>query len=69
MINQYDNVRAHGTCPRCHGRKDKGLVLCWPCHHKEKGRNDGAYHPRTERAIASWDFQLGLRGMITNDHR
>lgn len=44
-------VREMHTCPVCLGPKGKHLLLCWPCHHKEKLENDGCYSEKAERAI------------------
>ena len=52
---QPDNprVRADNTCPLCLGVKDKGLILCWPCHHSEKRANGGSYSAFAERRISA----------------
>ena len=42
-MNQYPFVRADSLCVWCGEKKDKGLLLCWPCHHTQKDRNDGDY--------------------------
>ena len=51
-------VRADYTCPLCLGPKDRGLVLCWPCHRSEKRANDGCYSAFAERRIAARDDYL-----------
>lgn len=58
MSNQHDHVRAHHTCVRCEGPKDRGLLLCWPCHHAEKHHNDGSYSREVEDKIAALEARL-----------
>ena len=41
MMLDHPVCRAAVTCPVCHEPKDKGLVMCWPCHRANK-RN--AFH-------------------------
>ena len=43
---QYNRVRALLFCPRCHGGKDAGLLLCWPCHQRQKRAYGGDYSKR-----------------------
>jgi hypothetical protein len=50
-MNQYPNIRNSVTCPNCQESKSIGLVLCWPCHHKQKHRNDGCYSKRVESKL------------------
>ena len=52
-MNNESRVRADNTCPLCLGVKDKGLVLCWPCHRREKAANDGCYSAFAERRVAA----------------
>lgn len=51
-------VRRLHTCPLCEGSKDSGLILCWPCHRKQKMQNHGAYSPETEARIARLERYL-----------
>lgn len=44
--NDYDKVRRLRTC-LCGDAKDEGLILCWPCHRREKRFNDGGYSAET----------------------
>lgn len=39
----YPSVRRACFCPRCHGDKEMGLVLCWPCFNDEREQNDGGF--------------------------
>ena len=52
------HVRQDSTCPLCLGIKDCGLVLCWPCHRKEKAANHGCYSDFAERRIAATEKLL-----------
>ena len=52
------HVRQDSTCPLCLGIKDQGLVLCWPCHRKEKAANHGCYSDFAERRIAATEKLL-----------
>jgi hypothetical protein len=54
-MNQRIHVRKLRVCPLCNKPKDTGLVLCWPCHNKEKEENDGCYSARTERILDTLD--------------
>lgn len=54
----HPKVRAYSRCVCCGGLKDAGLVLCWPCHHKQKARNDGDYSAYTKRAIDNLEAEL-----------
>jgi hypothetical protein len=49
--NQFDRVRATTICVGCNGHKDVGLVLCWPCHRKQKAANDGGYSKAIEAKL------------------
>lgn len=54
----FDRIRALPTCPNCREKKSAGLILCWPCHHSHKARNDGCYSPRLERKLAAMEQAL-----------
>ncbi len=34
------------------------LLLCWPCHHREKYTDDGLYTPEIENRLAKADRAL-----------
>jgi hypothetical protein len=36
----YPHIRASTACPLCQGRKEVGLVVCWPCY-RAWGLRDG----------------------------
>jgi hypothetical protein len=56
---QYEtHVRADSTCPVCHGRKDHGLLVCWPCHRELKRQHHGGYGDKAEQAIAARESYL-----------
>jgi hypothetical protein len=57
-MNQYPHVRAQFTCVCCGGGKDRELLLCWPCHHKQKRQNEGGYSHRIESLLASLETRL-----------
>ena len=57
-MTEFPRVRAQYTCVCCGGPKDRELILCWPCHHKEKRMNDGSYSAAVEQALR--DFELVL---------
>ena len=57
-MNDESYVRSDYTCPLCLGPKDRGLVLCWPCHRSEKEANGGGYSAFAERRIAATDKLL-----------
>ena len=59
---QHDFVRKHKVCVCCGKPKAEGLLLCWPCHHKEKQRCDGDYSQLVKNAIAIADAEL--RGSV-----
>ena len=48
-------VRDDATCPLCLGVKDRGLVVCWPCHYSEKQANHGCYSAFAERRISAYE--------------
>lgn len=52
------HVRNDTICPLCRKRKDTGLVLCWPCHHKEKVENFDCYSQTTETIIEAREYLL-----------
>ncbi len=59
MSEQYDKVRQLvSECPLCNRPKLKGLLLCWPCHQKQKERNDGDYSKATWAKIAALEASL-----------
>lgn len=45
------HIRECLTCPNCLGSKDRGLIVCWPCHGLQKAHNDGGYSARLERRL------------------
>jgi hypothetical protein len=57
---QTDNplVRDGYTCPSCLGPKNRGLLICWPCHHDQKQHNDGKYDQLTEAMISAYEIHL-----------
>lgn len=54
-------VRADGLCPHCGEAKTQGLLLCWPCHHKQKEHYDGDYGKLAKRQIAAREAFLEKR--------
>lgn len=58
----HPQVRNWTLCPLCRDQKDIGLVVCWPCHRKEKRRNHGAYSDAAETIIESLERFLGEQG-------
>ncbi len=34
-------IRAQTVCSLCKGKKDTGLVICWPCYRRHDMRNGG----------------------------
>ena len=36
----YPHVRSSIVCPLCHGHKEAGLLVCWPCY-RAWGLRDG----------------------------
>lgn len=59
-MEQYNRIRALAVCPNCREAKDAGLILCWPCHHTQKNRNDGSYSKRLEAKLAAMEYGLSL---------
>lgn len=57
-VNQYPLIRQWFTCANCQGAKDKGLLLCWQCHHNQKMANDGTYSAKVERELANLERLL-----------
>lgn len=53
--NQYPHVRALPICLACGGKKDRGLLVCWPCNNEFKILNDVGYGPQMDRIIAKAD--------------
>jgi hypothetical protein len=47
----HPNVRHMLACPKCSQPKDRGLLLCWPCHRTEKRNNEGGYSEATMRLL------------------
>ena len=45
---QHSKVREEQTCIVCGGEKSKGLLICWPCHRRQKADHDGGYDPRLD---------------------
>ena len=58
LLDQRHHVRALPTCPNCGRPKDKGLLVCWPCHREQKRRNDGGYSLRLTRKLDSIEKTL-----------
>jgi hypothetical protein len=40
-MSNYPNMRALPICIVCRKPKDKGLVICWTCHKRQKRLNAG----------------------------
>jgi hypothetical protein len=38
----YPHVRSSTACPLCQGRKEVGLVVCWPCYRARCLRDGNA---------------------------
>ncbi len=57
-MNDHPHVRACFVCVACGGSKDCELLLCWPCHHKQKSRNDGMYSNRVERDLDKLENEI-----------
>jgi hypothetical protein len=51
----YPHVRSSTACPLCRGRKEAGLVACWPCY-RTSGLRDG--NARTESIIERAEAEL-----------
>lgn len=51
-MNQLVLVRGLPHCPACGLPKDKGLLVCWPCHGRLKSRHNGDYGKRMETKLA-----------------
>lgn len=68
--SQHEKVRAQHTCVGCNGPKATGLLLCWPCHRKQKRLNAGQlydYSPEIEAKLdklEEWLVQTGTRGKV-----
>ena len=46
-----ENVRASNYCPLCNGRKEVGLVACWPCYRSYNLRQGNPWaEEKIERA-------------------
>lgn len=59
IIVDHMHVRSMYTCPACSQPKDRGLLLCWPCHHKEKRIHDGCYSQRVELLLDALEREQG----------
>lgn len=62
MTPDHSYVRAHWTCPLCLGSKDKDMLVCWPCHTRQKHLNGGCYSKDVEAKIQ--DFDDFLKDMV-----
>lgn len=58
MTVDHPLVRSSYICPLCRNHKDQGLVLCWPCHRKEKAANGGCYSNTAETIIEAREYRL-----------
>jgi len=61
MDQQY-RVRNETICINCGMEKDRGLVVCWPCHSSQKRHNDGCYSKRLESKLAERERVLKASG-------
>jgi hypothetical protein len=57
----YPHVRSSTACPLCQGRKEVGLVACWPCY-RARGMRDG--NAEAEAMIERAEAGLGEAGEI-----
>ena len=55
MTNDNPRTRKQMVCPFCLGRKDVGLVACWPCF-KSSGLKDGS--TAAEAKLAKFEAAL-----------
>jgi hypothetical protein len=67
--NQHERVRALAFCVCCKQPKQIGLLICWPCHRREKAANGGGYSAATQSKIETVDRGLaalaaGLADMV-----
>ena len=62
-MDQQPHVRAFRTCICCGKQKDVGLVLCWPCHSKQKSRNYGGYSKNINLALNNLERQLACQAL------
>lgn len=59
QMSDYPNLRNSPHCPLCSNEKDSGLVVCWPCHRREKWHN-GCYSERANQIIEAREQVLTL---------
>lgn len=51
----YVNIRLSPVCPFCLGKKDQGLIACWPCY---RGHALRYCPPAAEAKLADFEAQL-----------
>lgn len=51
----YLNVRLSPVCPLCLGKKEQGLIACWPCYRKHDLRS---CPPAIEAKLAGYEADL-----------
>jgi hypothetical protein len=54
----HPHVRHMLACPKCSQPKERGLLLCWPCHRQQKRENGGGYSEATERLLAALEGEI-----------
>jgi hypothetical protein len=45
-------------CPLCGGDKERGLLICWPCHRALKAEFDGGYGYHAEDLLDKHEAYL-----------
>lgn len=58
MYVDHPKVRRSHTCVACGGPKDQNLLLCWPCHRREKRQNDYSYSEYIEHKLNAAEEEL-----------
>lgn len=55
----YPHVRSRTLCVSCKGGKDRGLILCWPCHRRYKS---SGYPAGVQAALDRAEAHSALHG-------
>jgi ribosomal protein L37AE/L43A len=64
MFGNRPFVRNQSFCVCCGSRsKDRGLLLCWPCHNRETFFNGGGYSKHTENMLDRLERHEGKKAI------
>ena len=57
-MTRHPLIRDGIGCPVCAGNKERGLLVCWPCHNTLQAAYGGGYGPRVEQLLDEYETYL-----------